>query len=129
MIKGFFFALLSFILIAVGLSTASAHAVLIASNPSANSTILQLPKQITLTFGDPLLVFGKYAINSVQVTKLTGQRITSSTSVVKGEVLTNLFIVKKAIVGKFRVRFRVVAQDGHVVTGSFVFSVKNKIKR
>ena len=114
---------------AVGLSTASAHAVLIASNPSANSTIFQLPKQITLTFGDPLLIFGRYAINSVQVTNSVGKRITSSTSVVKGRVLTNFFIVKNSIAGKFRVRFRVVAQDGHVVTGDFIFSVQNKIKR
>ena len=114
---------------AVGLSTASAHTVLIASNPSANSTIFQLPKQITLTFGDPLLVFGKYAINSVQVTNSAGKRITSAISIVKGGVLSSLFKVKNVIEGKFRVRFRVVAQDGHVVTGDFIFSIKNRIKR
>ena len=129
MIKGIFLTLLSFILMAVGLSTASAHTVLIASNPSANSTIFQLPKQITLTFGDPLLVFGKYAINSVQVTNSAGKRITSAISIVKGGVLSSLFKVKNVIEGKFRVRFRVVAQDGHVVTGDFIFSIKNRIKR
>ena len=129
MIKGISFSLLSFILTVVGFSTASAHAVLIASNPSANSTIFQLPNQITLTFGDPLLVFGKRAINSVQVLNSVGKRITSSVSIIKGGVLTNFFIVKNVTVGKFYVRFRVVAQDGHVVTGDYTFSVRNKIKR
>ena len=113
----------------VGLSPAFAHAVLVASNPSANSSIFQMPKQITLTFSDPLLVFGKQAINSVQVTNSAGRRITSSTAIVKGRVLTNFFTVKNVIVGKFYVVFRVVAQDGHVVTGSFIFLVKNRIKR
>ena len=129
MIKRISFALLSFIFTAGGFSSASAHTDLIASDPLSNSIIFQLPKQITLTFGDSLLVFGKRAINSVQVLNPLGRVITSTTSLVKGGVLTNVFISKKAQVGKFRVAFRVVAQDGHVVTGYFIFSVKNKIKR
>lgn len=129
MIKGISLALLSFISITADISPASAHTVLIASNPSANSTILQLPKQITLTFSDPLLVFGKHAINSIQVLNPGGQLITSHTSLVRGRVLTNIFSARKAKVGKFRVTFRVVAQDGHVVIGGFIFLVKNRIKR
>ncbi len=121
--------LASLALLMVGVSPANAHTVLISSNLIPNSTITQFPKEITLTFGDPLLVLGKRLINSVQVINPKGKVITGATNRVKGAVLTNTFVLKNLVSGKYRVSFRVVAQDGHVVVGSFLFSVKNKIKR
>lgn len=115
---------LAFLLIVVGTSTASAHTALIASSPRAQSTISLLPKKISLTFDDPLLVFGKHAINMVQLLNPAGKVITSSTNLVKGGVITNTINAMSSTAGKYRVTFRVVAQDGHVVTGGFIFYVK-----
>lgn len=125
--RTFLFSILS-ILTFFGLSPASAHTVLIASNPMANSIITQLPEEITLTFADPLLVLGKHTINMVQVIDPMGQTITSSDNVVKGALLTNVLAPKMLMQGVFHVSFRVVAQDGHVIIGSFSFSVGNKAK-
>ena len=106
-----------------GPSTAYAHTVLINSDPIANSTVTSLPEQIKLTFADPLLVLGSRTINEVQVVNPKGEIITSGDNVVKGAILTNVLTPKALDEGLFRVSFRVVAQDGHVITGSFNFSV------
>ena len=106
-----------------GISNASAHTVLIHSDPAANSTVTALPEQISLTFADPLLVLGSHAINQVQVVDPSGAVITSANNVVKGAVLTNVLSPNALLSGVFHVSFRVVALDGHVISGTFNFSV------
>ena len=59
---------LTFSLTLAGISTASAHTVLIFSNPSKGATVRVLPAKITLKFAEPLLTLGKRAINKVVVT-------------------------------------------------------------
>lgn len=119
---------LSLTLVFTGSSAAFAHTVLIGSDPVANSTITQLPEEIKLTFADPLLVLGKRAINAVEVIDPMGHLITSSDNVVKGALLTNVLAPKSIMQGLFHVNFRVVAQDGHILSGSFSFSVGSKTK-
>lgn len=111
-----------------GLSTASAHTVLIGSDPTANSTVTRLPEQITLTFADSLLVLGAHTINEVQVIDPMGLVITSKNNVVKGAKLSNVLTPKMVMAGHYHVSFRVVAQDGHVITGTYIFSVGKSAK-
>ena len=54
--------------LSLGVTTASAHTVLISSNPAKNSVIKALPVNIVLTFADPLLTLGKSAVNRIVVT-------------------------------------------------------------
>jgi len=107
----------------VPLSSATAHTVLIASDPAANSTVTQLPEQVTLTFAEPLIAIGKKKINVIQVVDPMGATISTPDTAVKGAVLSNVLSPKMVMPGKFHVFFRVVAQDGHLVTGDFYFSV------
>ncbi len=100
---------------------ANAHTVLIGSDPAAGSTISQLPEQITLTFAEPLLILNKKEINQVEVIDPMGSKITSGNNVIKGSTLTNVLSPRILMPGKFKVSFRVVAQDGHPVTGNFYF--------
>jgi len=102
---------------------ASAHTVLVSSDPVANSTVTHLPEQVTLTFADSLLVLGSHNLNQVQVVDPTGLAITSSDNVVRGAVLTNVLTPKALKPGVYHVNFRVVAQDGHVITGAFNFNL------
>jgi len=102
---------------------ASAHTILISSDPVANSTVTHLPEQVTLTFADSLLVLGSHNLNQVQVVDPTGLAITSSDNVVRGAVLTNVLTPKALKPGVYHVNFRVVAQDGHVITGAFNFNL------
>jgi methionine-rich copper-binding protein CopC len=105
------------------LPTAFAHTELIGSNPSSNSTLTRLPRQISLTFGDPLLTLGKSALNQVRVTDPMNSVITSASSTVKGAVLRNVLRPKRNLLGKYTVTYRVSAEDGHVVQGRFTFTL------
>ena len=107
----------------ISVPSASAHTVLIASDPEANSTIAQLPEQVTLTFAEPLIVIGKKSINTIRVVDPMGSTISTSTYTVKGATLSNVLSPSMVMPGKFHVFFRVVAQDGHLVTGDFYFSI------
>ncbi|MEJ0014251.1 MAG: copper resistance CopC family protein [Actinomycetota bacterium] len=116
----------SFLIIAItiaGAGVASAHTVLIGSNPSKSSVIKTLPAKITLKFADPLLTLGKHAINKVVVTDPKGVVVTTDKDLVKGAVLTDPISVVSPIIGIYKVSYRVSAQDGHIVTGSYTFTL------
>lgn len=102
---------------------AQAHTVLISSTPAAGSTIPALPESITLTFANPLLTLGSAGVNQVQVTDPMNEVITSSHNVVHGAVLSNVLSPSMVMSGIYHVAFRVAAQDGHILNGSFIFSV------
>lgn len=112
-------------LIAIGTSSAWAHTVLIASTPTEGSKVKVLPKKITLKFADPLLTFGKRSINRVVVTDPKNKAITTGQNIVKGAVLTDSIIDAKPLRGIYKVSYRVSAQDGHIVTGTFSFTLQN----
>lgn len=125
MIKRLLFSLILASQLFVANPWAFAHTVLIASDPAANSTIKKLPEKITLTFADPLLVLGKNAINQIQVLAPDSSLISTRVSKVTGAILSNVLAPEKIESGKFHVLFRVVAQDGHIVSGDFYFTVSN----
>jgi methionine-rich copper-binding protein CopC len=118
-------SLLIVAIIAVGSTAASAHTVLIASNPAKGSTIKVLPTKVTLKFADPLLTLGKRAINRVVVTDPHSKVVTTGKDMVKGAILTGLMMIANPIVGIYKVNYRVAAQDGHIVTGSYTFKLQN----
>ena len=121
--KKFLVAVSAFTLL--GISSASAHTVLISSNPSKGSTVKVLPSKITLKFADPLLTLGKRAINKVVVTAPDNSVVTVGNDQVKGATLTDSLLNTQAIKGKYKVSYRVSAEDGHIVTGSFTFTLQN----
>ena len=123
MIRRALFSVFVLISLVTSVPLASAHTILISSDPVANSTVTHLPEQVTLTFADSLLVLGSHNLNQVQVVDPTGLAITSSDNVVRGAVLTNVLTPKALKPGVYHVNFRVVAQDGHVITGAFNFNL------
>ena len=110
----------------LGIATASAHTVLIASNPTKGAAIKVLPTKITLKFADPLLTLGKRAINVVVVSDSKVRVITTGKNLVKGAILTDPLSVANPIAGIYKVSYRVSAQDGHIVTGSYTFTLLTK---
>ena len=104
---------------------AVAHTVLVGSNPAVDSTVTSLPSKLTLTFADNLLQVSGKVLNSVSVTDSMKMEIASN-AVVKGNTLTADLKETMAMTGAFTVNYRVVALDGHVVTGKYVFTVGTK---
>ena len=99
--KGRIALVLALLLGVVLAPVASAHTVLIGSNPTAGATVSQLPESIVLKFANPLLTLGSSSVNQVQVVDPMGMTITSPDNII----------------------YRVAAQDGHVLNGSFSFNV------
>ncbi len=109
----------------MGTSSASAHTVLVASNPAKGSTIRVVPTMITLRFADPLLTLGKRAINNVLVFDPHNSPLGTGKTLVRGALITVQLAKPATLKGKYRVTYRVAAQDGHIVTGSFTFTLQN----
>lgn len=103
---------------------AFAHTSLVNSNPAPSAVLSKLPSKISISFDDQLLTLGKTVINHIVVTDPTGVVITSGVDVVKGAVLSDAFKMGQSSKGKYSVSYRVSAQDGHIASGKFTFSVK-----
>jgi methionine-rich copper-binding protein CopC len=112
-------------LIPLGMTAASAHTVLIASSPLKNSVIAKLPTKIRLTFAEALLTLGKNPINQVVVKDAAGMVVTNQANKVSGAILTNTISDAAPMAGRYEVDYRVSADDGHIVTGKFFFTLKN----
>lgn len=104
---------------------ASAHTVLVSTNPVVGSIIKELPVQIILKFADPLLTLGKRVVNRVRVTAPNGQVISFNKNQTHGVTLINGVQTSSPHNGIYKVSYRVSAQDGHVVTGTYTFTLKN----
>lgn len=112
-----------FLLGSINIVPAHAHTSLISEIPVGNSEITELPTEITLTFDETLIVIGE--ANSVVVTDPKGTEITSGDTQVKNNLVTRQ-LKQSNIAGQYSVTYRVVSEDGHVVSNSYHFVVKDK---
>jgi methionine-rich copper-binding protein CopC len=106
---------------------AQAHTVLIDSTPAVGSTISTLPDSITLKFASPLLTLPGHQVNQLTVVDPMIMQIASVPTTV-GDTLSATLNESMKMTGKFSVNFKVAAQDGHIVTGSFIFTVSGNEK-
>jgi copper resistance protein C len=96
---------------------AQAHTTLTWSDPKKGTTVTASPAQLRLTFGDPVRFPG------VVLTDAKGGHHESG----KASAVDNHVVEKVAGVlppGVYTVGWRVVAEDGHPVTGKFTFTMK-----
>ncbi|MEU9191224.1 copper resistance CopC family protein [Streptomyces sp. NPDC048484] len=99
--------------------TAAAHTELDTSSPGANTALAGLPPRITLTFSDTMTE--KYA--KVAVTAPGGETAATGGAQVAGKTVT-LALDTASPAGRYTVGYRVVSADGHPVSGSYTFTVK-----
>ncbi len=101
--------------------TASAHAILVKSQPAKDEEVKVAPKQIDLWFNDPV----RSQYKALAVVDSEGKRVDNRD--VEQEMLDGSHIyatVTDLSPGTYTVRYRVVSQDTHIVTGKFQFTVK-----
>lgn len=120
------FAVAIFGVLSFGISSAQAHTVLISSNPVKGAKVSALPKKLVLKFAEPLLVIKGKEVNQISVTDSQSRELVSGLSIVNGSQITAGLNSGTFTTGKIHVDYRVVAQDGHVVTGGFDFSINKK---
>ena len=101
--------------------TAWSHAILVKSQPAQDETVTESPKQIDLWFNDAV----RSEYKAVAVIDAAGKRVDNhdvDQSLTDGSHI--YATVGSLQSGKYTVRYRVVSQDTHIVTGKFEFNVK-----
>ena len=104
--------------------SAGAHSSLVSSNPAADSTVVDFPMEVTLTFNEELLKVGQENPNKVEVFDESGTLV-SGASVLSGASIAAPLGINGN--GAYTVKYRVVSKDGHVVEDEYQFNVESPI--
>ena len=104
----------------IPLNIASAHTSFKSALPEAGSKIDSLPQEVVLAFDENLVVIGD--ANTVTVKDARGVEVTDGPTRVTNNLVSRDLGVSN-LSGNFSVTYRVVANDGHVIKGSYEFNV------
>jgi copper resistance protein C len=96
---------------------ATAHAELESTTPKQGSTVQRLPKQVTLTFTEPIRTPA-----FVEVTGPGSTNVASGDVQVRDDVLTQR-LGDTAGSGAYSLSYRVTSADGHPISGTVRFTV------
>ncbi len=99
---------------------ALAHDDLVASDPVADSTVAELPAELTLTFSAEIA--DDEGANVVEVTDADGADLTDGALTVRDNILTQPLTGTPS--GQVTVLWKVVSSDGHPISGEFAFTVE-----
>jgi methionine-rich copper-binding protein CopC len=98
-----------------------AHAILVKSQPAKDETVQESPKRIDLWFNDAV----RSEYKALAVIDSTGKRVDNHDV---EQTLTDGSNIHASVPnltpGVYTVRYRVVSEDTHIVTGKFEFTVK-----
>jgi copper resistance protein C len=97
---------------------ASAHDALVSTAPADGTTLDTAPTSIVLTFEEPPLTIGM----GVAVTAPDGSPVEAGKPTLAGSVITST-LPRLTATGQYAVSWRIVADDGHPVTGTFHFTL------
>jgi len=103
--------------------SSSAHSSMIEQFPKGNETISDLPLEVKLSFDEELLDLGSG--NSVIVRNPEGTEITTGPTVLLSSKISRK-LTASTLPGKYSVSYRVVSADGHVVEGTYQFTLRTK---
>jgi methionine-rich copper-binding protein CopC len=110
-------------LLLVSATPASAHAQLVIANPKSKSTVYVLPAQVKLMFSDDLIDIA--GGNQIEVTDPKGKRIDTGANTLLGNQLAT-GLKKSTALGRYKVIYRVLSEDGHPVSASYYFTLAKK---
>jgi copper resistance protein C len=105
--------------VAIGLApVASAHAVLLATDPARGATLARSPAQVSATFNEPL----QTAFAAMTVVGPDANLWSTGDPRLDGAVIS-VALRPLGPAGTYTVNYRVTSADGHVVTGSWTFEL------
>ena len=106
------------------LPTAQGHSSLINSNPKNGAAVKSFPKTFSLTFNEEILKLPGKEPSRVQLIAPNSKRISLGKVAIAKEVLTVPMSKAEVKAGKYRLTYRVVSNDGHVISGEISFTYK-----
>jgi len=108
-------------LLCVSPSTVWSHASLVKSVPARRAQIFQSPAQIQLWFNERL----EARFSSLTVIDSGGKRVDSGDVAVDTDEPKRISVgVKPLLPGQYKIRFRVLSVDGHIVEDEFPFTIR-----
>ena len=105
-------------------SPAQAHLVLVTSTPKNGAMVKSFPRIFSLTFNEEILKFPGKEPSRVQLTAPNQKMIALGKIAISKEVLTVPMSKASVKEGKYRLTYRVVSSDGHVIKGEITFTYK-----
>lgn len=109
----------STVLLACGITAASAHAMLDRAVPPVGSTVAQAPSRLTLSFTEAL----EPAFSGASVVNASGQRVDTGA---RASGMTLQISLKALPPGAYKVNWHVLSLDTHKTQGSYSFSVSGR---
>jgi methionine-rich copper-binding protein CopC len=103
---------------------AQGHSALVASTPKNGAVVKTFPKSFSLTFNEEILKLPGKDPSRVQLIAPNLARISLGKVTIAQEVLTVPMSKAAVRAGKYRLTYRVVSNDGHVITGQISFTYK-----
>lgn len=126
--------LLAFTTASVFLTTIStapshSHSTLVSSLPKSDAILSAAPASIILNFNEDILELKGKQISTISLASVAGRKIALKKPLIKANILTARITPPILKAGKYRVSYRVVSADGHVITGGYTFTVaQTKVK-
>lgn len=103
---------------ALSIAPASAHSSEVATDPLDGASLAALPASVSVTMDEkPMDVGHAMVVSAPDGTQVSGPEVS-----IIGHSLS-VPIIAQGPAGDYKVGYRVVSADGHVVTGSFTFTV------
>jgi methionine-rich copper-binding protein CopC len=114
-------AIVSSLILVTSIAPASAHTSLVNSNPIKGAIVKVMPNTAWLEFNEKLIIVGNTNPNTLQFFDSTGKKFSSKTPKVRGNRIS-VSLSPNMAYGIVTVKYRVVAADGHPVSGSFTYT-------
>jgi len=111
-----------FITLFINPTAAVAHAGVISSNPTEGQVLTEMPKEISITFSDELLVVADKEINTLKLNHSDGTSVPLQDATVTGNVLSAGVIAGDYQPGLYQITYRIISADGHEVSDLITFS-------
>jgi methionine-rich copper-binding protein CopC len=100
------------------------HSSLVSATPEKSAVLTEFPSEVSLTFNESLLEIGNENPNKVEVVNSMGDLLSGVTTVAGPVITAPLQITGNDV---YKVMYRVVSQDGHVIEGEYSFTVESEI--
>ncbi len=107
----------------ISITPALAHTALLSSTPGNNAIIQVSPKSFVLKFSEAIATIDSKKINSITITGPAKNRV-KLRAVQIGKSTLSATPIEPLTIGRYEMKYRVVAKDGHVLTGDINFTVR-----
>ncbi|HEY3505555.1 MAG TPA: copper resistance protein CopC [Actinocatenispora sp.] len=98
---------------------ASAHAVLLRTDPGSGAIVQEAPASVTLTFNEPVELISR----DIGVVAPTGAKVGGTPELTRDGTVLRIPLRAGLPKGTFLVTYRVISADSHPVAGGFSFSI------